>query len=150
MELRDYIELGVQKTPGKTIKELAELVGMKRENLSATKNHRASMPEEAIWKLAKLIQVNPANIVAAQQFALAKTDAKREFWRPFVEHARAACMLIALGVVTNFVTPSPAMASTTGQNYDGIQVVKIMRSLRRSARKLVRILTASFQPLYCH
>ncbi|MDD3482985.1 hypothetical protein [Azovibrio restrictus] len=128
MELSDYIEMGIRKTESKTVKELAELIGMKRENLSAAKRHKSGIAPYAATKLAQIVGVEPLEVIAASELVTEKNDERRKFWSPFVEHARAACMLIALGSVTNFVTPSPAVASTTGQNYDGIQVVKIMRN----------------------
>jgi len=111
MELRDYIEMGKDKAG--SISALARYLGMNQPDLSKAYNHKKGVPDEALSKLADYIDVDYRSLVAAEKLVTEKTEEKRAYWRPFVEHARAAiiALLLTTASVTTFLTPTPAQAA---------------------------------------
>lgn len=105
MELRDYLELGRKKAG--TLTALGNLLGLTQPQISTIKAHRKPLPDTALVRLAEFIDVPERELIAANNIAMGKHV---DFWRPFVEHARAASLAMALAVVTIFVTPISAEA----------------------------------------
>jgi len=113
MELRDYIEAGKLKTG--TLEELAKQLGMDRPNLSSAKAHRRGIPAYAISKLASILEIDPQVITAASELVTERNEEKRSYWLPFVTNAqnfgKMASYALITGIVTNFVTSTPAEAA---------------------------------------
>lgn len=81
MQLRDYIEQGIEKCPnGKTGRALATYLGVGSNELSDAKGHRRGLPNHACVKLAKLTGHEPLNIIGASELVTEKKEEKREFW----------------------------------------------------------------------
>lgn len=110
MQLRDYIEQGAKKAGSLT--ELGKMLDMSQPTISGAKAHKRPLTAMAIVKLAKFLDTDLESLIAANELVTEKDEKKRAFWTPFVEHARAAGIVLALSIVTNFVTPSPAEAAT--------------------------------------
>ena len=125
MELKDYIELGAKKAG--SVSALARYLQMNQPDLSNAKSHKKGLPDEALSKLADYIGTDYRILVAANKLVTEKNETKRAYWRPFVEHARAAmlaALVTCLGVV-NFVTSTPAEASERGiSSPDSLYYVK--------------------------
>lgn len=123
MELRDYIDIGAKKAGSLT--ELGKLLDMSQPTISGAKAHKRPMTDVQLKKLATYINVSFDELVAANNIAMGKNV---EFWRPFVQHAKAASIALAFSLVTNFVTPSPAEASQAvmTSSYD-LYYVKLWR-----------------------
>jgi len=115
MELRDYIEAGLLKKS--TVSELADYLVVAATSIADAKAHRRGLPAVACVKLSDLLNVDLKTIIAASELATERKEAKRAFWLPFVTNARditkLASYVMILGIVTNFVTPSPAEASNS-------------------------------------
>lgn len=113
MELRDYIEAGKLKLG--TLEALATELGMPRPNLSHAKAHQRGLPPYAVFKLSKLLAIDPEIITAASELVTERNEQKRAYWLPFVQNAqtfgKAASYALILAIVTNFVTPNSAEAA---------------------------------------
>lgn len=108
MLLRDYIELGATKAGSLTA--LGKMLDISQPNMSHAKAMKQALPAKAVVQLAEYIDADLKAVIAANELVTEKDEAKRQFWTPFVNHAKAASIALALGLVTNFVTPSPAEA----------------------------------------
>ena len=108
MELRDYIDMAAEKAGG--ITALSKILDMTQPTVSNIRAHRKSLPDVALVTLAEYLQIPEKELIAANNIAMGKHV---EFWRPFVEHAKAASIALTLGMSLNFVTPSPAEAGQT-------------------------------------
>lgn len=97
MEFKDYINAAIKKTDNSQ-RELAKKINVLEQNLTHAKNNRRGLPEEAIWRMAELIGVDPARIVEAQQYALAKTEEKREFWKRYIDGKNVAGIALLLAI----------------------------------------------------
>lgn len=111
MQLKDYIEEGAKKAGSLTA--LGNMLGISQPNMSHAKAMKTALPAKAVVQLADYIGADLKAIIAANELVTEKDEAKRAFWFPFVENARAAGIALALAIVTNFVTPSPAEAGQT-------------------------------------
>lgn len=113
MELRDYIEAAKKMTG--SIEALSKELGMERSNLSAAKSHKRGLTPQACIKLSEMLNIDLKTIIAASELATEQKEDKRQFWLPFVINApqmrKVASYVLILGLVTNFVTPSPAEAA---------------------------------------
>lgn len=112
MELRDYINLGIDRTGG--IQQLADHLGVARQSVTNAKAHQRGLPNDACFKLAELLGADIRGVIAASELATERKEDKRAFWRPFVsgtDYARIAGYALILSIVTNFVTPSTAEAA---------------------------------------
>lgn len=112
MTLRDYIEKGILQKGG--VQQLADALGIARQHITNAKAHARGLPTDTCIKLARMIEADPIAVIAASELATEKKAEKREFWLSFANPAKAARvagMVIFWGIVTNFVTPSPAEAA---------------------------------------
>lgn len=109
MELRDLLELGAKKAGSLTA--LGKILDVSQPNMSHAKAHKARLPADAVVRLSDYLGIDLRIVMAANELATEKKEEKRRFWSPFVEHARAAAVLVAIASATNFVTPTPAEAS---------------------------------------
>lgn len=111
MELRELIELGANKAG--SVAALGRILDLTREATTQAKSHKRKLPTDAVIKLADYIGVELRVVTAANELVTEKDEAKRRFYAPFVEHAKAASIAAALAIalVTNFVTPTPAQAA---------------------------------------
>ncbi len=134
MLMKDYIELGSKKAGSLTA--LGLMLGMSQPRMSHVKAGKEKLPAAAMVQLADYIDADLHAVIAANELVTEKDEAKIEFWRPFVSLAKAATILVSLGVVTNFVTPSPAEASTYNKSQDMKFVLcKLMRKIRGMIRE---------------
>lgn len=111
MKLSDYIEQGAKKAGSLTA--LGRMLEISQPDMSKAKAMKNRIPTKAAVQLAKYIGEDVTAVIAANELVTEKDESKRAFWSPFVEHARAASVALALTLVTNFLTPSPAEAATT-------------------------------------
>ncbi len=109
MMLKDYIDEGSKKAGSLTA--LGRMLEISQPNMSHAKNGKTGLPVKACVQLAEYIGADLKAVIAANELATEKDERKRAFWSPFVEHARAASFVLTLGLVTNFVTPTPAEAT---------------------------------------
>ena len=110
MLMRDYIEQGAKKAGSLTA--LGKELGLVQQSISAAKDHKRPLPVKAVVQLADYIGADLKSVIAANELVTEKDEAKRAFWTPFVQHAKAATIVLGLLVVTGAVTPSPAQASS--------------------------------------
>lgn len=118
MELRDYIEMGAKKAGSLTA--LAKMLDLTQPQISTIKAHGRPLPDMQLVQLAAYIGVSEKELIAANNIAMGKHT---DFWRPFVQHAQAASIALALALVTIFVTPEKAEAApllASSQNQNGI------------------------------
>lgn len=125
MELKEFIAHGAEKAGGLT--ELGKLLGLRQQEMTSAKGHRRPIPLDAAVRLADYIGADLRAVIAANELVTEKKEEKREFWRPFAEHARAASLATILLVVTSFVTSTPAEAAPVLEN--ATDILCIMLSL---------------------
>lgn len=111
MELRDYIEQAAKKAGSLT--ELGLMLGISQPHMSHAKAMKKPLPVKAIVQLSEYIGADLKAVIAANELVTEKDEKKRAFWSPFVNHAKAASIALAMTLVTNFVTTSPAEAAPT-------------------------------------
>lgn len=128
MKLKDFLERGI-KVAGST-KELGLLLGLSAQYITEAKGERRGLPSHAAAKLARLIGEDEITVIAASELVTEKKEEVRNFWLPFVEHARAAAVALTLASVTNIVTaPNNAYANQV-DNLSDSHVIQIMRITR--------------------
>lgn len=129
MQLRDYIEEGVAKTG--SITGLAAHLGVTANSLTDAKRNQRGLPNHAVYKLAKLTGHTTDSVMAASELTTEKKESNRKFWNSVISHARAAAILGAVGLVTNFVTPSPAQAAPVLSTTEYTICIMLSRTLKQ-------------------
>jgi plasmid maintenance system antidote protein VapI len=81
MELRDYIDEGTNIIGSQ--KGLAEAIGQYPSTLRRVRVNRKGLPIDACIKLAKIIDADPLEVIAASELVTEKKPEKRAFWAPF-------------------------------------------------------------------
>lgn len=140
MELREYIDMGAQKAG--TLTKLGNLLGLTQPQISTIKSHKKPLPDTALVKLAEYINVPERELIAANNIAMGKHV---DFWRPFVQHAKAASIALVFSLVTNFVTPSPAEAAQTQHMRSERLCIMLIRRIIRHLKE--RQLTRTIKPI---
>ena len=116
MDLQELISKGIEKAGSLT--SLGVQLGLTQPQISAIKAGRKPLPDKSAAKLSIFLNVRLGDVIAAAKYAYAKTEDDRAIWRPFVEHARAASIVLALTFVTTFATVPEARASQNLRQMD--------------------------------
>lgn len=111
MQLADYINKGATKAGSLTA--LGRMLEISQPDMSKARAMKTRIPTKGAVQLAEYINEDVTAVVAANELVTEKDEGKRDFWRKYTEHARAASVALAFGLVTNLVTPSPAEAAET-------------------------------------
>lgn len=110
MLMKEYIENAATKAG--SLSELARMLDLQQQTVSAAKAHKRQLPTKAVVQLSEYIGADLKSVIAANELVTEKNEAKRQFWAPFAQRTKAASIALgALLIVGNFVTPSPAEAS---------------------------------------
>ncbi len=139
MELNDYIDMAVAKCG--SIQAVADAIGTQRENLSAAKRGKRGIGAYPATRLAQIVGVEPLEVIAASELVTEKNEERRKFWSPFVEHARAACLMAGIAIVMSILTPSPVQASenepwaSAGDKND-FYYVKLWKAIKKAWARL--------------
>lgn len=139
MELRDYIEAGAKKAGSLTT--LGKILDISQPNMSHAKAQKKGIPLDAAVKLADFIGEDVRRVIAANELVTEKKEEKRAFWRPFVEHARAAAIVGVMACAINLFAPYPAEAAPILENASGM--ICIMLSLKYIVKSKQRQLVES-------
>lgn len=147
MLMKDYIETAAKKAGSLTA--LGRMLGISQPDMSNAKAMKKPLPVKALFQLAEYIDADLKAVIAANELVTEKDEAKRQFWTPFVNHAKAASIALALGLVTNFVTPSPAEARQVFKA-PGDVLYYVKSRMRRSWKKtkLFRTVLELFEGMF--
>lgn len=107
--LAEFITKGIERTG--SVKALAQVLGVSANALTDAKGMRRGLPLDACGKLGDLIGVDKFTVAVAAELVTEKNENRRAYFAPFVDHARAAGIALALTFVTMFVTAPEAKAS---------------------------------------
>lgn len=83
MTLRDYILLGIKEAGSS--QELAEMLSVTPQALSAAKAGKRGLPVASCFQLAKLTEHDPAIVIAASELATEKKPERIIFLLRFVQ-----------------------------------------------------------------
>lgn len=108
MDLRELIELGNKKAGEQ--KALADFLGLAPTQLTDAKAGRRGLPDFACFRLAKLLEMNPAIVTAASALATEKDEERRKVFYPFVM-GRAAAIALATALIGTAAVPENAQAN---------------------------------------
>jgi len=114
MELREMIE-SAAKIEGSQA-NLAKTIGVRPDQLTHAKAARAGLPASACYKLAALLGLDPAVVVAASELVTEKNPEKRAVFAPFVRELprkAAAWAVAAIAATTASIAPSESYANDT-------------------------------------
>lgn len=112
MEMKKYIEMG-EKKAGKQI-ELANFLDIQSSTLRLVKQGKKSLTNAVCIKLARYIEVDELEVIAASSLIIEKDEERRKIFEScFKKTSRAANFIVAallLALVT-ITSPNPANAS---------------------------------------
>lgn len=108
---------------------LAKKLGMSRERVSRYRNTNGQLGDEAALKVAELLNLDPAYVLACAAFERTKNSAARTAWEHMANLAKtygAAAALLLLVAVPG-LTPTPSQAAPAGD----VGTMYIMTNARR-------------------
>lgn len=108
MELKEMIEVAA-KIAGDQ-RHLAKVIGVHAGVLTEAKASRRGLPVAACYKLAKILNIDPAAVVAASELITEKNPEKRAVFAPFVLGVPRTAAAWILGLAT--LATSGALAPT--------------------------------------
>lgn len=76
------IEKGIEAAGSQ--RALAQAIGASETNMPSIKAGKRSLPDDSCMMLAQLIGAPLGSVIAARNYALAKDEAQKKFWAPFV------------------------------------------------------------------
>ncbi|AJY27652.1 hypothetical protein BTM_84 [Burkholderia thailandensis 34] len=109
----------------KTDTALAEFLGLKQNTISQYRHGKAFMSNDVCLKVAAGLGMdNPLLIIMAADMDRAEKAGQQSLWEIFLPKMAGLSAALAIGVFTNFVTPSPAQAAPHQGN--GVAAIDIM------------------------
>ncbi|VVD70766.1 hypothetical protein PFI31113_00592 [Pandoraea fibrosis] len=112
MRSTKYLDELRQQKQFKNDTELAEYLGLKQNTISQYRHGKAFMSNDVCLRIADaLLMDSPVPVIAAVDMDRAEKAGEHSLWEKFLPRMAGAAGALAVCVVTNFVTPSPAQAS---------------------------------------
>lgn len=94
--------------------ELAEFLGVKQNTISQYRHAKGFMSNEVCLKVAAGLDMDsPLPVIMAADMDRAEKTGQQSLWEVFLPRMAGVSAALFLGIVTNFVTPSPAHAAPT-------------------------------------
>lgn len=116
----------------------AALLGLTRSQVSRYRNGKDFMGDEVAQRAASLLDLDPAQVVAAVHAERATDPQTRQLWVSIsqrLERAGAAAALVAFGVTFTGGPDAGAMASQPAPAQVIAQALYIMSTVRRALRR---------------
>ena len=105
--------------------ELAEFLGVKQNTISQYRHAKGFMSNEVCLKVAAGLDMDsPLPVIMAADMDRAEKTGQQSLWEVFLPRMAGVSAALLLGIVTNFVTPSPAQAAPALEN--GANAVYLM------------------------
>ncbi|KVC68793.1 Cro/Cl family transcriptional regulator [Burkholderia ubonensis] len=97
--------------------ELAEFLGVKQNTISQYRHGKGFMSNDVCLKVAAGLGMdNPLLIIMAADMDRAEKAGQQSLWEIFLPKMVGFSAAVAIGIITYFVTPSPAQAAPHQEN----------------------------------
>ena len=80
--------------------QLAKRLGIKATTIYRCRNRGGTLDNMAAWKLAEMLQMEPAEVIAYMEADRAKTDQQRSFWSAQLPRALPLIAIASVGLLT--------------------------------------------------
>ena len=97
---------------------VAKMLGISTQRLSNYRTGRNRFDDLMAYKVAELLELDPAEVIAQINMERAKRPEERKAWKEILERLGSAAAVVTLGVSLLFPAPSPAAQSQTSFNPD--------------------------------
>lgn len=140
MEIKTYIEMG-EKRAGKQV-ELAKILGVRDSYLRTVKTGRNGLPDAVCILLARYIEVDPLEVIAASNLVTEKDEERRKIFEScFTKAASVAAAAIVISILT-LPLQKPVNAQEISSNLPLYKLLAIDR--RRKGRRKSDFMTDFF------
>ncbi len=158
MTIKELIERAATKAGDQ--KNLAKVIGVGANTLTDAKAGRRGLPDFACYKLAALLEIDPAQVVAASALVTEKDPEKRAVFLPFVNGRQAAGIAIA-ALIGSTAPMQDAYANDTfkvspryetrASTASAGNATGIMPIIRRFVSRIIDLVRSSFagETLHC-
>jgi hypothetical protein len=120
-----YLDMLIEKRGLKNDLALAKAMGWPSSRMSQYRTGKRVMENETCLQVALALGLdNPLPIIMAADADRAERLGQRSLWEVFSPKMAGISAAVIFGVVTNFVTPSPAQAAPLQEN--GVAAIYIM------------------------
>jgi plasmid maintenance system antidote protein VapI len=114
MKSAKYLDAVMERHGIKNDRKLAEHLGIAQNTVSNYRTGKRIMDNETCLRVAAALDMdNPLPIIMAADIDRAEKAGQKSLWEVFSPKMAGLSAALVFGVVTNFVTPSPAHASDT-------------------------------------
>ncbi len=116
---------------------VSKLLGIKPQSVSVYRTKGGTLDDTTALKVAELLDLDPAEVLANMHAERAKDEKVRKIWEALAEHlhsAAAGVMLAILATMGISAFPAPSMASTRSLNETGYTLCEVTKGVRSTAR----------------
>ncbi|SFI45401.1 helix-turn-helix transcriptional regulator [Nitrosomonas sp. Nm34] len=139
MNIKTFIEMG-EKKAGKQI-ELAKMLGVTDSYLRTVKTGRNGLNDAVCIELAKYIEVDPLEVIAASNLVTEKDERRRKVFESCLKNSRSAAAGVTIALlVTTVLTLAPikpASASYLSFIGDNLHIIRNSIDVKESGEKLI-------------
>lgn len=101
--------------------KLARYLGITQQEVSKLRNQKAFLGDSTALQVAKLLEMDPAEVIAAAHAERAKNPEEKAVWRSIMERLGGAAACALLGVA--LVSPSPSQAAQTAPEKPALKIM---------------------------
>ncbi|WP_374497406.1 hypothetical protein [Vogesella indigofera] len=112
---KDYLLEALEKVEGKTDGEKAKALKIAGSTLSQYKSGKQQMDDFACIMVARVLGLDPMEIIAACQEEREKSEERREFWKDFRSSLGTKLAAVLTIGATTMMMPTPAQAAALTQ-----------------------------------
>lgn len=106
---------------------LAPILGVTKQEVSKLRNSKAFLGDQTAIQVAKLLEIDPAEVLSAVHAERAKTPAEKAAWASIFQRITTAACGVLLGVST--ISPPPE--APAGEGASSVYYVKRRRPSRK-------------------
>ena len=118
MKTIDYIET-IKKTNNVSYYRIAKMLDVNHSTISGYKNKRRFFDEDTSIKVAELLNINPAIVLADISAERAKKRKTKKIWESIAKTLRATTALLLITAIMTVSNNDNALNSTAYSMYNG-------------------------------
>lgn len=111
MKPSEYLDAAKGRLNIQSDYELAKRFAVPRGSISEMRSGHRSVPLEVAFRLAIVLEMDPAQVVADLEQQREKNPAKRDFWTGFISRAAMLLIAVACTLALNFSAISGSAAN---------------------------------------
>lgn len=120
MKTNEYLDTAKEKLGGISDYELAKRLEITRGFVALIRSGQRSLPNHAAFKLAIMLELDPAQVLADIESQREKNPKRKAFWTGFLSRA-ASLLLVSTLALASIGIYAPGQGATSGGGASGLR-----------------------------